>query len=453
MTRGTLCGCLAIILTGCMSAHAQDVSVQALLQKIAELEQRVQELESRTSNQDLDTRVTELEQKAESAVPVTEAAEPEFNVQWKDGLRFDTPELSVKVGGRLFYDMFIPFDDADIENSLGGQEWGDEFRTARIHFEGVLFDHYWFKTEYDFANGNSGFKDVYIGLTDMPWGNVRIGHFKEPFSQEEITSNRYITFMERSLANTFVPARNTGIMYNSTFLDDRMTLAVGAFHDTDVFEDDTPGNNAAYGDDYSFTGRVTGVPYSNEDATQLVHLGGAYSYRDSDSNEYRFRQRPEAHLSPHRLVDTGTFMADEQHLLGAEAAGVIGPFSLQSEFIYSTLDTEFMGDADLYGWYVFASYFLTGESRPYKTSNGTFDRIRPNQNFLDDGGMGAWEIALRYSSLDLDDVMRDAELDDITAALNWYLNPNYRIMWNYVFADSEQYGEESIFQMRVQMDF
>jgi outer membrane murein-binding lipoprotein Lpp len=124
MTRGTLCGCLAIILTGCMSAHAQDVSVQALLQKIAELEQRVQELESRTSNQDLDTRVTELEQKAESAVPVTEAAEPEFNVQWKDGLRFDTPELSVKVGGRLFYDMFIPFDDADIENSLGGQGVG-----------------------------------------------------------------------------------------------------------------------------------------------------------------------------------------------------------------------------------------------------------------------------------------------------------------------------------------
>ena len=77
------------------------------------------------------------------------------------------------------------------------------------------------------------------------------------------------------------------------------------------------------------------------------------------------------------------------------SGGVIGPFSLQSEFIYSTLDTEFMGDADLYGWYVFASYFLTGESRPYKTSNGTFDRIRPNQNFLDDGGMGAWK--LRYA--------------------------------------------------------
>jgi phosphate-selective porin OprO/OprP len=89
--------------------------------------------------------------------------------------------------------------------------------------------------------------------------------------------------------------------------------------------------------------------------------------------------KPTCHLTG--LVDTGTFMADEQHLLGAEAAGVIGPFSLQSEFIYSTLDTEFMGDADLYGWYVFASYFLTGESRPYKTSNGTFDRIRPQSEF------------------------------------------------------------------------
>ena len=106
------------------------------------------------------------------------------------------------------------------------------------------------------------------------------------------------------------------------------------------------------------------------------------------------------------------------------------------------------------GFYVYGSYFLTGENRVYKTSSGAFDRMSPKRNFDGNGGLGAWEIALRYSNLDLNDAdFSGGELDDFTVGVNWYLNPNTRFMWNYVFADLDDIGDTNIFQTRFQIDF
>jgi phosphate-selective porin OprO/OprP len=105
---------------------------------------------------------------------------------------------------------------------------------------------------------------------------------------------------------------------------------------------------------------------------------------------------------------------------------------------------------------LYVSYFLTGEHRSYSKNKGAFDRVKPKQNFgLDkEKGWGAWEIAGRYSYLDLSDGgISGGELDDFTLGVNWYLYPNVRIMGNYIFADLDDVGETSIFQMRFQVDW
>jgi phosphate-selective porin OprO/OprP len=155
-------------------------------------------------------------------------------------------------------------------------------------------------------------------------------------------------------------------------------------------------------------------------------------------------------------LDTGAIADADgtQVTYGAEAAGVFGPFSVQGEYMRTMLDRSGAGNAEFPGWYVFASWFITGEHRAYKASDGVFDRVSPNHNFLSDGGWGAWELAARYSSLDLDDAgVTGGEMDDVTAGVNWYLYPNARVMLNYIYANPESVGDANIFQTRFQVDF
>jgi phosphate-selective porin OprO/OprP len=123
------------------------------------------------------------------------------------------------------------------------------------------------------------------------------------------------------------------------------------------------------------------------------------------------------------------------------------------------------GNLSFSGFYAFASYFITGESRAYIPSEASFGRVKPKNNFgLKSGsGPGAWEVALRYSYVDLNDEdVQGGEENNVTAGLNWYLNPNVRIAFNYIFAHVEdsnagtrflKEGDTNIFQTRFQIAF
>ena len=300
-----------------------------------------------------------------------------------------------------------------------------------------------------------------------------MGHFKEPFGLEQLTSARFITFMERSLADegAIVPARRMGVMAFDNWADERGTWAVGAFtgqmlngSEPPLFEGDDGGT--------AVTMRGTFLPWYDEGSggRGLLHTGIAYSYRDlSEPNALRLRQRPEAHLAP-RIVDTRliTQVPSEQKM-GLEMAFVYGPFSIQSEYFADFVAHSGSGTAALNGYYVYASYFLTGEHRRYKKSSGAFDRVKPFTNFFrvrtGDGvqtGWGAWELAYRYSSLDLHAPYAGIDGgfgDDHTFGVNWYLNPYTRLMFNYVLSASTPSGAQtavtdmSVWQMRCQIDF
>lgn len=381
---------------------------------------------------------------------------------WKNGLHFDSKDdkFKLKIGGRILNDWAYIDGDSDVEHlSYLDQDEdfgsGTEIRQGRIYLQGTLYDSLMFKAQYDFAGGDVDFKDTWLGFKDIPYvGHIKIGHFKEPFSLEELTSRKFITFMERSLpgqaGRSFVPARNTGIMFYDTAMDKQMTWAVGGFRETDGF-----GNGFGEDETYNFTARVTGVPYYEDNGRKLIHLGLGYSHKWIDNNgTIQFRARPEAHLTDD-FVDTADIMAEGVDIIGPELAMVYGPFSFQGEYMQGFVDVEHGDNPDFSGYYLQTSYFLTGEHRNYKRSSGAFGRVKPNQNFnLEEGGWGAWEAALRYSNIDLDDEGIDGgELEDVTVGLNWYLYPNLRMMFNYIYSDLEDVGDTNIFQSRFQIDF
>ncbi len=442
--------------------------VRKLADKVDNLESRLGEVEGEKFAGSTSARVEQLEQSVKQIKderPPAADSEEWAKIQkwvnasntmwphWKDGLRFASNDGSVKlkIGGRLQNDYGYFAEDSGVERRLDENfDDGTEFRRARLYFSGQIYDDIDFKVQYDFAGGDADFKDVYLGMKNVPFvGHVRIGQFKEPFSLEELTSSNYITLMERSLVNTFAPGRNTGFMFHDTLLNKRMTWAAGVFRQTDSFGDGTGGR------DYDVTARLTGLPLYKDGGKKLVHLGLSYSHQNYDDGTARFRARPESHLSP-RLADTGNFSADYGDFIGAEAAWVNGPFSLQGEYVQAFVQGEKSTDGDPKFWAasVQASYFLTGEHRPYKTSSGAFNRVRPLKNFGKDGGLGAWELAARLSYLDLnDDGVNGGRLQDLTLGLNWYLNPNVRTMWNYVLADPSDGGDVSAFMWRFQVAF
>lgn len=375
-------------------------------------------------------------------VPAASAEEWEF--KWSNGFKLESADgdFKLKFGGRIQADYTF----ADVDDSIGEVEDGFEFRRARLFFEGTIYQRVSFKAQYDFAGGDAEVKDLWIAI-DQAWGQVRFGHYKEYFSIEELTSSKYIAFLERSLpVEAFSPGRNSGVGVHGAH-GDELNWGFGAFYDADDFGVSTSE------DRIDITGRVVFRPLYEEDGARLLHVGLSASQKDLETDgRFRFRSRPEAHLSS-RFVDTGNFAAESALLLDLELAGVFGPFWFQGEWIQADVQAPGSGDPTVDGYYVQAGYYLTGENRKYKTSDGAFDRQKPKSNFGKDGGKGAWEIAVRYSTLDLVDAgIAGGEIDDITLALNWYLNPATRLMINYVHADAD-IGEGDFLLVRWQVDF
>ena len=136
-------------------------------------------------------------------------------------------------------------------------------------------------------------------------------------------------------------------------------------------------------------------------------------------------------------------------------AAVIGSTTLQSELILSQVEMASGGNRELWGGYIQLNHFLTGERRPYIRTQGLFGRVVPKDYVgWHERGWGAWEIAARYSYVDLNDGdVRGGVPSDVSPGLNWHLRPHIRWMTNYVHAHRNGLGDANIFQMRLAVDY
>jgi len=355
-------------------------------------------------------------------------------------------EFSFELGGRLMLDSaFYQQDRAELGN-------GTELRRARVSMKGTLYSDWDYALKVDFARGNANVKDAYMAYNGWwPW-QLKIGQFKEAFSLEELTSSKHSTFMERALVNEFVPSRHIGIAAKTK--GSNWTWAGGVFGESFDGDAKNEGDEA-----WGLSSRLTFAPYHQD--RKALHFGAALAYRvPDDAQKIKLNSRPESHITDVKFLDTGSIKnVDNTLLYGLEIAGVWGEFSLQSE--YMRMQVNRLGNKENYhfdGFYAYASWFLTGESRAYKFKKAAFGRIKPHHAY------GAWELALRYSQLDLNNGNIAGGLEkNWTLGLNWYINKHVRLMANYIRVNNDEYAnadddlsgndDPGIFQMRMQMDF
>lgn len=314
---------------------------------------------------------------------------------------------------------------------------------ARLSLSGWTTLEWRYLLQYDLATRS--LKDAFIAYQTDKEFRVKVGQFQEPFSLEELTSSRFITFIERGLPNALVPGYHVGMGMERN--SKHWSAALGAFTEPAGSKVSNSGGNAGWG----VTGRWTVSPINRD--RELVHFGLAGTYRaPATGSTLRIRETPETGFSSVRYVNTGTLSDVDHHAsAGAELAGVAGPLSLQGEYIETQI-SRYSGTETLTfrGSYGFVSWFVTGESRPYKRG-GTFGRIQPRRK------SGALELAARYSLLDLNSSTVSAgKEEDTTLGLNWYLDSHTRLMADYVKVLARiSTGTETpnIFLVRFQLDF
>jgi phosphate-selective porin OprO/OprP len=384
----------------------------------------------------------------------------------KGGLTVKTDDgrFEFKLGGRFHIDGYV-FDgcEAGGTDCPSGTTLGGMFlRRGYITASGKLYG--WkFKSEFDpaaSASAQSTWREAWVS-TEALGGEIIIGQFKPFRSMEELTSSNEILMMERpySSASSLYGGGSrqfqVGVGYKMPF---SMGLwAIGA-HNLHAI-------GAAANEGLGASTRLTFLPIASERSN--LHFGLVYGIDNANRTgpgvyptgfgtvgpgAATLAGRTGTNQVTSPTVAMGTAAAGEsQDTWSVEAAGAFGPAFFQAEYAASTLNGgDVQADMDVTSYYVQGSYFVTGETKPYKKDRGTFGTPKPL------GENGAWEITARYDTIENSDLATEPEVTQTTVGLNWYLNPNVRLMLNYSMGEAETVAgdaELNAIALRTQLSF
>ncbi len=363
-----------------------------------------------------------------------------------DITEFRKGDFSLKIRGQAQVDVGV-FDD-DVTDHPDSAE----FRRLRLTAQGDLPGEFGYKIQVGFEEDQLDVEDAFITYNGFDNTVYTLGHHKTFYGIEETGSSNDTTFMERASANSaFFQGRAIGLSV--------LTHREDWFFGAGVFNDDA---GTASNDDEAFSAsaRFGGTPY--RDGDNLFHLSGFVDYQipDRANDSFSYDANAENSFQTTDSVSVTVSNADDAIVYGIGGAMNWGSVLLQGEYFATKVNTTAGSDPSFDGAYGQISWILTSESRPYDASEGTIGRPKPNNPFNPkSGGWGAFELAARYSTLDLNDGgFTGGQLDTYTIGANWYLNNYLRVSGNYVMADTDSNApvpndDPNLFLMRAQTTF
>jgi phosphate-selective porin OprO/OprP len=355
-----------------------------------------------------------------------------FQIKSEDG------DFDFGIGGRVQTDVNFFFPNHPNGNGM-------EVRRARLKGYGKIYGDWKYKAEIDFVdNGVVDLTDGWLAYTGIKDWTVKIGHQKVPWSLQSEASSNWQTFQERAqtdafIDNSYLGRRRLGMTVQ--YADLLFYGRAGAF---------AAGANEDGGFNQSFGAAFRGLIAPINEQERHFHVGGSVYYRDLEVTEkdtditLQFKYSPEAHnggKDPDGLSWVDAKGMDEKSILGgnAEIAGYWGPLHGQAEYV--NMNVERLGGRNslsFNGAYAQVGYFLTGEHMNWKQSAGQWKRVKVLNPFGYGDGIGAWEIAGRFSYMDLaDEDIDGGRARNWTAALNWWVNQNVMFRFNYVYSDRD----------------
>jgi phosphate-selective porin OprO/OprP len=313
-------------------------------------------------------------------------------------------------------------------------------------------------TKVDFLPGGglSGVEKAYLSYTGVkPFGGqleIDGGYMKVPYGLDETRSSTDILFLERASSTVIaadIAAGDRRSAFGARWYND--IFWAGAYATgptTGAIHSASSTNPNGTTEQFGATARVAGQVISGYDYS--LHLGADAEFLIKPSHNLvdnsftlTLSDRPELRIDPTQIIDTGSIAGvSGAQVYSAEAAATYGPFFFQGEYFwYNVARNNLPGLPSLKfnGGYAEASLVLTGETHPYIPADAVYGGIIPANPFsLWGGGWGAWEIAGRVSTMNLNNQLgttngvAGGQQTIYTAGLNWYVNGNIRFMFDYL---------------------
>ena len=363
-------------------------------------------------------------------------------VRWND---YQTNCFTTHLSTEQMLDFTVFGQDAASISQLGRIDPQFQWREAKVRAQGKLlcFERPWsYKVEFvfggfDLPQGQRfGVSSFWLEIPLWGWtAAVRAGQVTSPFSLQILEAGGHMTFMERSLA-AFDIGNQTGIIVSDTAFDERLTWTAGVF-----------GNWVGGGTQVIVAARGTGLPLYEEGGRHVLHLELSGRYVSSPDWSQQVQARPATNVGPY-FADTGPFQAIGSWGVDVAFMAISGPLSLQAEILETHSPSSQSGNPNLWGWYVTAAWFLTGETRPYDRRSALPGYPVPL------GKWGAVQVAGRYFTNSLTSGNVDGGvLRDLQAGLNWYIGAMFRVDFNYGHVWLKRFGtvgNSDVFGFRLQ---
>ncbi len=421
-----------------------------------------------------------------------------------------------RLSGFLQLDDGLYAQTAASRNYFGDIQDGISFRRVRLQALGKLTDQMGYTIEMDFAQqGRPSFVDVWGEHSELPFfGTIRIGQFRMPGTMDSWTSVRHLNFLERSAPfQAMDPFRRVGIMAYAMSDDERTQWAYAVYDTGLTFWNGTESVYTTFGDNrsgmqigdnggVSFSSRITHLLWYDDasEGRSLCHIGTGFLYsqlggegtKGEFAKAYRSTVLPEffvgdpaggglTEAGTPRVLDSGRILADDFSLYHAELAFNRGPLNFQTEVMLEPINQRGGPTMLMMGTYMQCGLFLTGEHADYLKQAGVFDyNVVPLAPFVGTGrhghmrGPGAWELAFRWSYVDMtlrnlrpENEITDASgpppvpsrgvLNESTVGINWWWNRYTRVQFNWVRSMSNHLGSGlspfDIYGTRFQVEF
>lgn len=362
----------------------------------------------------------------------------ELKGKFKDGFTFESgdKEHSISIAGRVHADYRSFSEDSTNGNSA------DTFdiRRAYLGVSGKLYKDWSFEVTSDVAA--STLEYAYVNYKASDAVQLRMGAFKMPFSFEELTSSRFVDFQERSLVNAFAPAKDQGLMIYGEPVKGTFSYAVAAMNGSGKNTDEA---NSVIDDKDLIVRLATNLAPTVGMDSGILHLGVGYTTGTIPGNNavtggIRTEGRGLTFLTV-TAPGAATNETDRERT-GLEGVVGFGPVKFQAEYVQSNFRNSAVGyDRDIDAYYGSVSWMITGEKYSDSYTMGGMRAIKPNKPFRKGSdGMGAWELGVRYSTIDAGDLTTGQftgtnGADAITVGLKWIPVTPVRVYLNYTQTD------------------